>query len=192
MTFAGPQDTGAHHGQVIVLTGPPGAGKSTVARLLADAYEPSVHLHTDDFWHYIRRGAIAAYLPEAHRQNEVVVGVLARAAFGYAAGGYTVVVDGIVGPWFLGSYHEARKDAGIPMQYVVLRPDQDTTVHRATTRTGEGALTAPEPVRSLHRQFSGLAELEAHVVDSTGWTAEETATRVLAGLRADAYVLSGT
>lgn len=190
MTLAGPEATAAR-GQVIVLTGPPGAGKSTVARLLADAYEPSVHLHTDDFWHYIRRGAIAAYLPEAHRQNEVVVGVLARAAFGYAAGGYTVVVDGIVGPWFLDSYREVRDETGVPMQYVVLRPDQDTTVLRATTRRGEHALTVPEPVRSLHRQFSGLGELEAHVVDSTGWTAEDTAARVLAGLRAGVYALPG-
>ena len=55
-----PRGTGATpsdgRGQVIVLAGPPGAGKSTVARLLADRRSPSVHLHCDDFWHYIVRG----------------------------------------------------------------------------------------------------------------------------------------
>lgn len=61
-------------GTVVVLTGPPGAGKSTVARVLADRFMPSVHLHTDDFWHYIRRGWIAPYLPEAHRHPAALPG----------------------------------------------------------------------------------------------------------------------
>ena len=73
---------------MIVLTGPPGAGKSTVARLLADALPFSVHLHSDDFWRYIRQGRIAPYLPAAHRQNQVVIDALTQAAFAYAAGGY--------------------------------------------------------------------------------------------------------
>ncbi|MCF2530917.1 AAA family ATPase [Yinghuangia soli] len=179
----------AEGGQVVILTGPPGAGKSAVARLLADAYESSVHLHADDFWHYIKRGALPPYLPEAHRQNQVVIRVIAEAAFGYARGGYRVVVDGIVGPWFLDAFRETAAATDVPMHYVVLRPDQATTVHRATSR-GPGALTAPEPVRSLHRQFSGLEELEAHVADSTDWTPEETADRVRAALDAGAYVLT--
>jgi hypothetical protein len=57
-----------------------------------------VHLYTDDFWHAIKRGWIAPYRSDAHGQNEVVIGVLADTAFGYARGGYEVVVDGIVGP----------------------------------------------------------------------------------------------
>ena len=79
---------------MIVLTGPPGAGKSTVARLLADALPFSVHLHSDDLWRYIRQGHIAPYLPQAHRQNQVVIDALAQAAFAYAAGGYHVICDG--------------------------------------------------------------------------------------------------
>jgi adenylate kinase family enzyme len=41
------------------LTGPPGASKSTAARLSADTLPFSVHLHSDDFWRYIRQGRIA-------------------------------------------------------------------------------------------------------------------------------------
>lgn len=76
-------------GKVIVLTGPPGAGKSTVARLLTDSLPSSVHLHSNDFWHYIRQGRIAPYLPQAHQQNQTVI-------------------DGIVGPWFIDMFLSAQ------------------------------------------------------------------------------------
>ncbi|MEV7128899.1 AAA family ATPase [Streptomyces sp. NPDC093260] len=176
-------------GQVIVVTGPPGAGKSTVAALLAERLSPSVHLHSDDFWHFIKRGRIAPYLPEAHRQNQVVLRVLVSAAFGYADGGYHVVFDGVVGPWFLGLFRDAAEDRAVPLSYVVLRPDQRTTLRRAAARTGD-ALTDPEPIRSMYGQFGDLGGYEAHVLDSTGLTAEATADRVLDGLAGDAYLLA--
>jgi chloramphenicol 3-O-phosphotransferase len=89
-------------GSILILTGPPGAGKSTTARSLVMASgEPAVHLHSDDFWHFIRKGMIPPYLPEAHKQNEVVMTVLAAAAEKYAEGNYFTVLDGVVGPWFL-------------------------------------------------------------------------------------------
>src|SRR5260370_30883345 len=57
--------------RVIVLTGPPGAGKSTVTHQWAGKLPPSVHLHTDDFWDFIRQGRIEPNLPPAHRQNRL-------------------------------------------------------------------------------------------------------------------------
>ncbi|MFD8080908.1 AAA family ATPase [Kitasatospora sp. NPDC059722] len=183
------EQTSPAGGRVILLTGPPGAGKSTVSALLADRLTPSVHLHSDDFWRYIKQGRLPAYLPEAHRQNQVVLEVLVAAAFGYAAGGYHVVYDGVVGPWFIDLFRAAAKERAVPLSYVILRPDEHTTLDRATSRTGDDALTDPAPIRSMHAQFSDLGAYEANVLDSGRLTAEATADRVLEGLARGTYLL---
>jgi predicted kinase len=175
---------------VVVLTGPPGAGKSRVARVVADALHPSVRLHTDDFSPYIRRGRIAPYRAEARRQNEIVMDVVVGAAFGYAAGGYHVIVDGVVGPWFIEPFRAASRASGHPLHYAVLRPDEATTLRRATNRTGDDALTDAEPVRRMHRQFGDLTALERHAIDTTRLAAEHTATLVLRGIDEGSFLLA--
>ena len=112
------------------MTGPPGAGKTTAARLVADALPRSVHLHADDFWDYIRSGRIPPHLPESKQQNELVMRVVAEAAVGYAEGGFDVVVDGIVGPWFIGVFRTLTAEHDLALHYFVVRPDESVAFDR--------------------------------------------------------------
>ncbi|MEW2371453.1 AAA family ATPase [Streptomyces sp. NPDC006656] len=165
--------------EIILVSGPSGSGKTTVARILAERLlSPSVHLHTDDFYAAIKQGAVAPYLPEAQAQNETVTGVIARAAAGYASGGYRTVVDGVVGPWFLSVYETAAKAAGVGLTYVVLRPDRETVLDRGTGRS-QHPLTDREVLGQIYDGFADLGSYETHVLDSTRLTAEETAQAVL-------------
>lgn len=63
-----------NQGRIIVITGAPGTGKTTTASAVAKEsdLEKSVHMHTDDFYHYLSKGAIPPHLPESNEQNYIV------------------------------------------------------------------------------------------------------------------------
>ncbi|HEY3555888.1 MAG TPA: AAA family ATPase [Kribbella sp.] len=175
---------------VVLLTGPSGSGKTTVARLVAtDAARPTVQVTTDEFFRAIRTGFVPPYLPESQRQNVVVVDAIVAAVAVYAEGGYDVVVDGIIGPWFLPPYRAAASAGDWRMSYVVLRPDLATTLERGQARGG-AELTDTDALTGLHGAFADLGELERHVIDTSGLDAESTAAEVRKAVASGDYLLS--
>ncbi len=136
-------------GEVIVVTGPPGAGKSSVAEPLAGLLDPSALVAGDDFFAFLRSGSIAPWLPAAHRQNAAVIEA-AAAATGRLSEHCDVVYDGVVGPWFLESF---RTVAGLDrVHYVVLLPPLDVCLKRVETRRGHG-FTDLDAARDMWLEF---------------------------------------
>jgi adenylate kinase family enzyme len=149
---------------LIVVTGPPGAGKTTVAKALSSLFESSALVAGDDFFEFIDRSFVPPWATEAHHQNEIVIEAAAAAAGRLAAGGYTVVYDGVLGPWFLDAFGQA---AGLgSLHYVVLLPPEKVCLERVRSRVGHG-FTDLEAAGHMYREFSAADIDGRHVVTST-------------------------
>ena len=133
-----------------MVSGPPGAGKSTVAGILAAGFTRSALVEGDQFFAFLRQGWVPPWTRPAEQQNRVVTEAAAAASGRLASGGYFVVYDGVVGPWAIDGFADACAPARV--NYVVLMPSEEVAVDRVRTRTGHG-FTDPEAARHMYAQF---------------------------------------
>ena len=163
-------------GSALLVTGPPGAGKSSVAAWLVDAFDRSALVTGDSFFAFLRRGAVQPWLSEARAQNETVTRAAGAATGALVAGGYDVVYDGVVGPWFL---DEFMAGAGLTtLRYVVLLPTVEVCVRRVAERTGHG-FGDEAATRHMHEQFAAAAIEPRHVIDASAAGVEEIGAEIL-------------
>ena len=166
---------------VLILTGAPGVGKTTTARILAARSERAVHLESDLFFHFIRSGYIDPWKPESHEQNRIVMRILADSAAAYAAAGYFTIVDGIIIPgWFLEPLRDSLRAAGHMVAFAVLRAPLPVCTSRAASCEAQRH-AEPAVVERLWHDFADLGPLEANVID-IGTDSPEKAADLLAQL----------
>jgi Chromatin associated protein KTI12. len=169
---------------LVVLTGPPGAGKSTVAHALVARFDRSVLVEGDAFFAFLASGAVKPWLPESQTQNEVVTRAAASAARQYAEGGYTTIYDGIVGPWFLPTFVAAAGLDGV--HYVMLMPSVETCLQRVATRTNHGFFDA-SAVRKMHDEFA-RAEIDPRHVMVDPPSVDATVEIIASGIADQSFV----
>jgi predicted kinase len=168
---------------VLILTGPPGVGKTTVAGILARRAERAVHLESDRFFSFIRGGFVDPWDPESAEQNRLVMRTAAAAAASYATAGYMTVFDGIVIPrWTLGVIRETLEAAGVAASYAVLRAPRSTCADRVHEREGDLDLFEPGVLAAISSEFDDLEAFERHAIDVAGMDSEEAAAAVAARL----------
>jgi cytidylate kinase len=168
-------------GEILIVTGPPGAGKTTMARALVDRFELAVLLEGDVYFRSVVRGWIAPWTTPARHQNTVVTQAMAASAGEFARGGYTVVLEGIIGPWFLDTFVPAA--GGVAVHYLIVRPQADIAMARAVAREAP-ELVDPAPVAQMYEAFASHGGYERHVIDTSDHTVDDTVDEVLKRLAA--------
>lgn len=164
-------------GSLLVITGPPGAGKSTVAALVAEAFDPSVLVEGDAFFAFLASGAIEPWLPESSHQNNVVSEAAALATARFVAASYATVYDGVLGPWMVDRFLTAAElDA---LDYAVLLPPVERCLERVASRTGHG-FNDPGATAKMHHEFLASTLDQRHVLDGDNEAPGETADQILA------------
>ena len=165
--------------------------KTTTASAVAKEsdLEKSVHMHTDDFYHYLSKGAIPPHLPESNEQNLIVIEAFLEAAKRYARGGYDVIVDGIIGPWFLKPWQSLVREH-YEVHYIVLRASKEETLKRAVERSKLDRKTNIELVETMWEQFCNLGIYESNVIDTTTYSIQETVSAVQEKIASRAALLS--
>jgi chloramphenicol 3-O-phosphotransferase len=171
---------------VFLVTGTPGAGKSSVARALAARFSLGIHLDLDS----VRLMVVSGFArpgftwgPEVDLQFRLARATAIHMVRAYAAEGFAIVVDDMLGPRGddppgLQDYTELARDASF--HPVLLQPSLDVTLARADARGGELLPWLREVVPPLYAAMESHLTTGWTVVDSSTSTVQETVDEILA------------
>jgi len=168
-------------GEIVVITGIMAAGKSTVAQLLAERLERSVHLRGDLFRRIIVNGQ-APVTPEhwadAERQLHLRYRVASQAARTYAADGFAVVYQDVILGLEVRRVIDLLDPARQPVSLVVLAPSAAEAARRDRERGKTGY--ADWSVEDLDAGLRAETPRIGLWLDTSDQTPEETVDTILA------------
>jgi len=168
-------------GKIVLVTGIMASGKSTVAQLLAESLDHSVHLRGDNFRKMIVNGrANMSTSPseEAVQQLQLRYEIGISTALRYAKTGFAVIYQDVI----LGEYLRYFANELRPEDYIfVLCPDVNTIQQRETSRskTGYNGFT-PEQLDTGLRETT---ERLGYWLNNSVLTPQETVTEMLANIK---------
>lgn len=167
---------------IILLSGPVGAGKSTVARdLVAISPAPVAYIEGDTFWSFIT-GPARRPVPQNFK---MIMTAMIGAARPYALYGYETIVDFSIPPWFLDTARKMAQVRDVPLDYVVLRPGEDVCAARAACRR-EGTISNYAPYHDLYKDFD---EAQRFIIEDDESSPMSLAVRIREGLDAGRFRL---
>jgi ribosomal protein S18 acetylase RimI-like enzyme/adenylylsulfate kinase-like enzyme len=166
--------------ELLILTGPPGSGKSSVAQALADRYDRVAHVDVDSLRHLITpTGYRAPGKPGFERQHALAVRNACDLARNFMAERFAVIIDDVLPSRAdLDQYIEALEPAGVPVHFVRLLPGLE--VCRERNRGRKADRVPDERLQTIYREFEAGGETRGSVIDSSGLSVEATADRLQA------------
>ena len=169
---------------IVIVSGCPGSGKTTLANALARLRPQGLHLLSDVFYRF-PAAPIEPTHPESQQQNTVIMRALGRSARAFAEGGYDVFLDGVIGPWFLPVLREELSGSG-PVSYLLLHVPEPEALRRVRSRQGPGASAQ---VRHMAAAFTDAPGFQGHRIHAAGLSPEEVLEVAEQGLSSGRFLL---
>ncbi|MCY8911708.1 AAA family ATPase [Bacillus atrophaeus] len=172
---------------IYLITGVMAAGKSTIAQLLSERLEKSVHVRGDVFRKMIVNGEVQmSDTPSKEALEQLLLRhqLAAKAADMYFESGFNVVLqDIIIGP-MLGDMVEFIKSR--PLYVIVLAPRPDIIAAREFSRPKKGY--GKIEILSLEKVLQTETPRIGLWIDSSHITPEETVEEIISGLDKEAKI----
>lgn len=164
--------------EILILTGPHGVGKSTVALALADRYDRVAHVEVDVLRHIVTpTGYKAPGKPGFEHQHEIAVRNATDIARNFYAERFAVIIDDVVPTKAdIDAYIETLRPAQAPVHVVTLMASLEACQDR--NRASKSERQPPERVERIWRLFKDAKDLPGPAIDCTDMPAYAVADRL--------------
>ena len=138
--------------QIILLSGPPGAGKSSVAEALCERFDRMLLVEVDDLRHMVRAGYRHPWIADHQAVEQLELGARNAAAIALqsVASRYSVVITDVVTAQAAAWYRDAFATTTTRVELVTLLPTLEETRRRDAGRSD----SLPERSLQLHQQLT--------------------------------------
>jgi guanylate kinase len=162
--------------QVIILTGPPGAGKSTISSILAKRIKNSAAVSSDDLRGLVKNGK--AEVEDKQFAEQLLLGAknAVSLAQNFHKNGFNVFLDDILLSDKFDIYYEGLKECNLKI--FLLMPSKEVVAKRDLER---GSWAMKERATRLHDRFTEFIEKNKKfiILDNSHHNPEETAEEII-------------
>ncbi len=137
--------------QIVLITGPPGVGKSAVSRALCERFDRMLHVDVDVLRGWVRAGYRHPWAQDEQAREQRLLAIRNASAIAVECSAlrYACLIDDTALSTDIDAYRAAVAGAGAPVHAVTLLPSLEVARSRGAGRDA----TVPGGLESLHAAF---------------------------------------